>query len=324
LRSLYNNLTIKERLHPSRFIRGEKASNRPISLNHRHIFILPSAQGLFFAVTLSLMLIVSLNYNLSLGFALTFLLGTVSITSIFYCFQNLAGLNVQVKPVRPSFAGSTATINVQLVNHSQARWGVVLSKKGSKKQLTTRNIAAHETATLSFSIDGAGRGHHTVGTLTLSTLFPLGLFRAWSPINSAQDFLVYPKPSKTLIPFQYSPANQPEGNSSRKAGDEDFSGLTNYKIGDPIKRIDWKQMAKERGVFVRQFEENLTTELLLDWEKVPGPTAEEKLSQLCRQILEAEQNGFRYGLKLPSSFSPADSGTKHYESTLKQLALFQS
>lgn len=323
MHSLYNNLTIKERLHPSRFIRGEKASNRPISLNHRHIFILPSGQGLFFAIALSLMLIVSLNYNLSLGFALTFLLGSISIISIFHCFQNLAGLNVQVKPVKPSFAGSTVTINVQLINHSQTRWGIALSKKGSKKQPTTKNIAADETAILSLPIDGVGRGHHTVGTLTLSTHFPLGLFRAWSPINSAQDFLVYPKPSKTLIPFQYSPATQPENNASRKAGDEDFSGLASYKAGDPIKRIDWKQMAKERGVFVRQFEENLTTELLLDWEKVPGPATEEKLSQLCRQILEAEQNGFRYGLKLPSSFIPAGSGAKHFEATLKQLALFQ-
>ncbi len=270
------------------------------------------------------MLIISLNYNLSLGFALTFLLASLSIISIFYCFQNLAGLNIQVKPINPVFAGSAVNINVQLINSSQIRWGIALSKGRSKKELIKKNIAAHETSILPISIDGVGRGSHTVGTLTFSTCFPLGLFRGWSPINCAQEFLVYPKPSDTLISFQYGSINHLQGNSSSKAGDEELSCLAGYKEGDPIKLIDWKSLAKERGVFVRQFEESSAVALLLDWEKVPGPTTEEKLSQLCRQIIEAKQNGFRYGLKLPDSVTPIASGAKHYESVLKQLALFQS
>jgi len=273
---------------------------------------------------LSLMLIVSLNYNISLGFALTFLLGSLSVVSIFHCFQNLAGLNFQVKSINPVFAGEPTTINVQLINHSRTRWAIMLSKARNKEPNAKRNITANETVILPLCIEGEGRGRHTVGTLTLSTQFPLGLFRAWSPINSSQEFLVYPKPSKTLIPFQYSPSYHAQNLSLLKTGDEDFSGLADYRAGDPIKRIDWKATAKERGVFVKQFEEGSTTEVTLDWEKVPGPTAEEKLSQLCRQILEAENSSIHYGLILPGLSIPPASGPAHYKATLKQLALFQS
>lgn len=323
MQSANNSLTLKERLNLKRFIKGEKASSNPVTLNHRQIFILPSGQGLFFAMTLILMLIVSLNYNISLGFILTFLLGSLSVVSIFHCFQNLAELNFQIKPIKPVFAGEPTTVNVQLINHSRPRWGVILSRASNKKRAIKKNIAANETLLFPLSIEGKGRGCHTVGTIKLSTLFPLGLFRAWSPINSSQTFLVYPKPSQSSISFHYKQPYNAQQSVSNKAGEEEFSGLTHYKPGDPIKRIDWKSLPKERGVYIKQFDEDSTTEVILDWESVPGPTTDEKLSQLCRQVLEAENGAIRYGLNLPGLSIPPARGMTHYEAVLKQLALFQ-
>ena len=46
-----------------------------IVLVQRRVFILPTAQGLLFTGVILLMLIGSVNYDLSLGFILAFLLG---------------------------------------------------------------------------------------------------------------------------------------------------------------------------------------------------------------------------------------------------------
>jgi hypothetical protein len=46
----------------------------PVTLVQRRIFILPTKQGYTFAATVGILLLASINYALSLGFVLTFLL----------------------------------------------------------------------------------------------------------------------------------------------------------------------------------------------------------------------------------------------------------
>ena len=43
-------------------------------LTQRRVFVLPTRQGLAYAVSLLVMLVGAINYNLSLGYALVFLL----------------------------------------------------------------------------------------------------------------------------------------------------------------------------------------------------------------------------------------------------------
>ena len=49
------------------------ADRAPIVLRHRRIYILPTRRGLALIATLAIMLLTSMNYSLSLGHALTFL-----------------------------------------------------------------------------------------------------------------------------------------------------------------------------------------------------------------------------------------------------------
>ena len=66
------------------------AQSGSIVLAQRRIFILPSRYGLIYLVALLLMLTGSINYNLSLGFVLTFLLAALGVYSILHTFRNLA------------------------------------------------------------------------------------------------------------------------------------------------------------------------------------------------------------------------------------------
>ena len=54
----------------------------PIRLGQRRIFVLPTGFGLALGLTLLVMLLASINYALSLGFGLTFLIGSVAWISI--------------------------------------------------------------------------------------------------------------------------------------------------------------------------------------------------------------------------------------------------
>ncbi|MBI2225500.1 MAG: DUF58 domain-containing protein, partial [Betaproteobacteria bacterium] len=73
-------------------LRGAEAGS--IVLVQRRIFILPSRHGMTYVAALALMLAGSVNYDLSLGFVLTFLLAALGVNSILHTFRNLAALRI--------------------------------------------------------------------------------------------------------------------------------------------------------------------------------------------------------------------------------------
>src|SRR5882724_11421189 len=98
-----------------------------VFLTQRRVYILPTRHGLSFGVALILMLIGSINYNLSLGYVLTFLLAGLGVVSILHTFRNLAHLYVSAGRVAPVFAGDAAQFQIFLENRSDfTRHSIVL------------------------------------------------------------------------------------------------------------------------------------------------------------------------------------------------------
>src|SRR5882724_9792791 len=87
-----------------------------VFLTQRRVYILPTRHGLSFGVALILMLIGSINYNLSLGYVLTFLLAGLGVVSILHTFRNLAHLYVSAGRVAPVFAGDSARFHIVVEN----------------------------------------------------------------------------------------------------------------------------------------------------------------------------------------------------------------
>jgi hypothetical protein len=79
--------TLKQKFRT--FLFRPKIEGGTVTLTQRRIFILPTRQGLFFALVLLVMLLGDINYNLSLGYVLTFLLGTTTMLTMLYAFRNL-------------------------------------------------------------------------------------------------------------------------------------------------------------------------------------------------------------------------------------------
>ncbi|OYU72246.1 MAG: DUF58 domain-containing protein, partial [Burkholderiales bacterium PBB5] len=59
------------------------------TLNQRNLYILPTAAGWGCGLTLVVMLLAAINYQLNLGFALTFLLGGAALVSLHQTHGNL-------------------------------------------------------------------------------------------------------------------------------------------------------------------------------------------------------------------------------------------
>ena len=93
----------------------------PVRLTQRRIYILPTRGGLLLGVTLLLMLLGCINYNLGLGYVLTFLLTGVGLVSMLHTFRNLAHLELRPGRAEPVFAGEQAVFPVLSTTRPRCR-----------------------------------------------------------------------------------------------------------------------------------------------------------------------------------------------------------
>lgn len=290
-----------------------------VQLNQRRIYILPTRQSFGFALVLLLMLLGDINYNLSLGYVLTFLLATSGGLSMLYAFRNLAQLDIHAGYVEPVFAGERARF-VFHFNNPGTLPRHQLHLHDDEGHETVFDLPAQTSTAVELALPAARRGWLDSGRLTLHTRFPLGLFNAWTYLHFDVRALVYPRPA---APRPLPSAATPDGSGKTTVrGDEDFSGLRSYVAGDALPRIAWKALAREQGLQVKQFSAQQGEQLWLDWAQLPDIAPERKLELLTRWVLDADAQGLHYGLKLPDGEIMPQHGKAHRAECLRRLALF--
>ena len=95
-------------------------------LGQRNIYIVPTKAGFAFAATLVVMLLAAINYQLNLGYALTFLLAGAGLVSMHLTHGNLRGLTLHLRPVAAVFAGDPALLEVVITSPRRERHGLAL------------------------------------------------------------------------------------------------------------------------------------------------------------------------------------------------------
>jgi uncharacterized protein (DUF58 family) len=312
-------LALKERLGLDRFLLGERpVTGEAFILNQRRIFILPTQRGLGFALLIVLLMLIAFVYNNNLAYMLAFLLASVFFISILHTYNALAGLQVQEGQSIAVFAGEQASFGVQITNPTHiVREHVQVSITIPESFKLNANSKIH----IGLPVPTQRRGQYPIGTVTLSSSYPLGLFRAWSPIRFNSKLWVYPKPSQQTTPWPEAAAATSQQGQFKKGGDE-FYSLQGYHAGDSIRHIHWKAYAKGLGLYSKQFGGESSAEIWLDFSQTPGQSLEERLSQLCRWVIDAEQGGLRYGFILPNVRLEPGNGHAHYRQCLEALALY--
>ncbi|HPI59582.1 DUF58 domain-containing protein [Zoogloea sp.] len=298
----------------------------PIVLGQRRIFVLPTRFGLALALTLLIMLLTSINYTLSLGFALTFLIGSVAWISIHHAFRNLVGLSITPGKADAVFCGNPAQFGVVLSNPAlRERQGLILFPTGTPDTLGDRqrfDIAACGSTSQVIRIPTEHRGWISLPRLTLETRHPLGLIRAWSLFQPDARCLVYPAPEQDGPPL---PVGGPAaaGLGGKGHGQDDFAGLRHHQPSDAPRHVAWKAVARGGPWRTKEFDGSGARHVHIHWAHLPaGMGLEARLARLTRWILEADRAGFDYGLSLPGSDIPPGRGAAHRHACLTRLALF--
>lgn len=300
--------------------RGPEAG--AIVLGQRRIFILPTRLGLVYAVVLLVMLAGSINYALGLGFVLTFLLGALGVNAMIHTFRNLANLRITGGRTRPVFAGDTALFTIHLENEGDTvRYAIGVTH--DRKQASFVDVMARSTVPATAGVVAPRRGVLRPGRLTLFTRFPLGLYYAWAYVDPDLRCIVYPRPAPAGLPMPPAISTAGAG-TERGHGQEDFSGLRQYHLGDSPRHIAWKAAARDQGLLTKQFTGRAETELWLDWAQLPPQMGvEERLSHLARWVLDAHAAGLAYGLRVPGTSVDPAAGEAQRERCLEALALFE-
>lgn len=297
-------------------------------LHQRNIYILPTRAGALFALTLLTLLIASINYELSLGYVLTFLLAGAGLVSMHVTHAMLRGLTLHLRPPSPVFAGETVAVECMLDSGpASARHGIGLRwGLPSEPRWSWVDVAAGGHASVTLAFTTTQRGRTALPDIVLETRFPLGLFRAWSRWRPAASVLVYPRPEQPSPPL---PPLHPVGrgdNQVLRRGDGELDGIRAYRRGDPPKRIVWKKAARaiEAGgeLVSRETQGSARQELWLDWSSTAALPLEARLSRLTAWLLASEQAGLVWGLRLPGRDLELGHGETQQRVALEALALW--
>jgi len=296
----------------------------PIRLGQRRIFVLPTRFGLALGLGLLVMLLASINYALSLGFALTFLIGGVAWISIHHAFRNLVGLSISPGRSEAVFCGTPARFGIQLHNDGQRpRLGLQLWPSATPERLNAPfDIPSDGGTTQKVCVATLARGWQPLPRLTLETRHPLGLIRAWSLFQPDQRCLVYPAPEANAPPLPWGGDPRP-GLDGRSRGQDDFAGLRHHQPADSPRHVAWKAVARGGAWRTKEFDGAGSRAVWLDWQGLPATMGTEaRLSRLARWVVDADARGLAYGLRLPDTELPPARGPAQRHACLAALALF--
>ncbi|HEX6998555.1 MAG TPA: DUF58 domain-containing protein [Gammaproteobacteria bacterium] len=300
-------------------LRRQGRDGAAVTLQRRRIYILPTRYGLIFGLLVFAMLLGSLNYGASLGFALTFLLAGLALVAMHECHNNLLGLEVRFAGVQPVFAGQTAEFRIALAHAGRRpRYEIELERDGVSAGPV--DVEPGVPAMLRVAVPAARRGWLALPRVAVTTRHPGRLFRAWSWLHFDARCLVYPEPAPPGRPLP-ADAAAAGGTGRPDAGDADFAGLRVAVPGDPPQHIAWKAYARNAELLLKQFAAGTSARFVLDWNALPDLPPEARIAQLARWCLDAESAGGAFGLRLPGTAIPLGNGQRHLHECLKALAL---
>ncbi|MBT0961496.1 DUF58 domain-containing protein [Denitromonas iodatirespirans] len=302
-----------------RLLRVRTAEPLPLRLPQRRVFVLPTRAGWVFGLTLMAMLTASINYTLSLGFALTFLLAGVGIASIFHAFRTLIHLDIDAGPTPPVHCGEPGCFGLAL-RHQRNRPRQAIRIRNADNAVTV-DLPPGGHLTVGLSVPTTARGWQAIGRVTLETVYPLGLIRAWSVTTPDIQLLVYPA-------LEEHPPPPPAGDGTTRSapmasGVDEFAGLRAHRPTDSPRQIAWKAVARSGTLVSKHFQGGSAGPLFFDWQQLPPALNDEaRLQRLARWVVDAARSNNSWTLSLPGTRLGPDRGAQHLHRCLRALALY--
>jgi len=314
-----------------------------LTLNQRNLYILPTKAGWSFAAVFLVLLLASINEQINLGYALSFLLGGTAMAALYQTHGNLHGVSLRLSSLRSVHAGQVLRVGITLSNthRKMGRHGLQITA-GPKAPEGTMDgpgcpqdaeLAPGSDCTLELDVVTTARGWLQLPHITIDTRYPLGLFRTWAYWRPQTQVLIWPALDMHApgLPSPQSLSAPEQTTRPAAVSSEMPEGLRDYRRGDPLRWIAWKKsshaLASGTGLISREPAQGHSPDCWLDFDLSPGMHAldgEARLSRLATWLIEAEHQaaaqGPLYGLRLPGTEVPCAAGSHHLRHCLDTLA----
>ena len=309
----------------SRFYRWIDKRAKPATehiLSHHRLYILPTLRGYVFVGLVVLLWMLGTNYQNNLILSLAFFLISLFIVTVLHTYANLSGFKITFASSTSVFAGENADFIFTLYHPKYDIENVSFCWRDSEYLVGRVDVKKKIKTQVSVPLHAVQRGWLIPGRLLVQSEYPLGLLRCWTWLNWRIETLVYPAPISAPQPVSVAAQEEAGSEEHPIRGGEDFSHLVEYRPGDAINHIAWKQFAQGKGVYIKEFSQTISREIWLDFNTIGAGDTESRLSALCFWALQYDIADEHYGLRLPGTVVPPGKGYDHKILVLRALATY--
>ncbi len=241
--------------------------------------------------------------------------------------QMIRRLRVRRKTPRGVTVGNPVRIEYTILNRKERlpTFALEISEKGLPGKAFLPSLPAGETLIIRSENRFVRRGVYPLGTLTLSTAFPFGLFHKERDLSLGGELVIWPRSDRKI----HRPSTS--GGDVLRLGRAavgvagprgEYRGLRPFRPGDDPKDIHWRSTARLGEPIIREYERSDSDALwiCLDLRGEPGDRAEEAVEIAASLAARAIQEGRRVGLSTWKVSLDQGHGPGQMERILNALA----
>ncbi|WP_228141684.1 DUF58 domain-containing protein [Marinobacter sp. X15-166B] len=288
-------------------------------MQQKNIFIVPTGAGVMFMLLLLLMLLTAINYQNSLIYLLTFVLGAVFVAAMYQTHRNLSGVAFTLVNCGEGFAGDTIAFTFRADAGRTDAIGMRLSH--GKAVLAQQHLLAGESCDMTLMAPASRRGYLALDRVRVETRFPFGLLKAWSWLRPVSAATVYPRP--VPAPDVSGGGGEPDNcEDALPDSGQDHAELRPWREGDLSQRVQWKRYARSGDMVIADWMAEGGSPHWLDFAAFTGADTELRLSYLADLVIQRSGQHPPFGLRLPGLTIDPDQSGEHTRRCLAALATY--
>lgn len=254
-----------------------------------------SASGVVFLLTCGFIFLIGVNYSNNLIFTICFLLLGVFFVSLWLGLRNMSAFGAVCLPVNSVHAGQQLVYKINLIERGgREHWAIDTVAGDRLPSIIKGNDHNRQQWTL--LVSAPRRGVQSAKPLRIESRWPLGLMTISRQVCYLPEVVIYPA-SEDLKALTSRPVDM-AAHLHEEA--ESLAGLRAYQLGDSVRRIDWRAMARRDELQVKSFDgASGDPSTWLHWDDTDGLEYEARIRCLCHWVLSCHQRCQEYGLVLP-------------------------
>lgn len=301
------------------WVKKRNRPGNPQTLQSRNIYVLPSSFGWAYALVVLTLMTGAINYQINSMYFMAFILMIIGFMSAWQACANLRHLSFKFIAIEDAQQGTPAKMTLAIRANHKMRFGLEFQIGAQPK--TRLETIPPEGLKFIVPIETVERGYFRLPRISISSLFPFGIFQVWSYAYFDEHYYVYPQPVNPG--FWPTPFLDQNLKQKHTAGDEELYDLK--QVENPWRvpnLIAWRIAAKGQGWYLKTMESNEADYWVFKLNDLPSANLEDKLKYLSYWLQTAELNGQLYGLELPAAKTPLAHGKEHLQQCLRLLALY--